>query len=367
MRRPVRRPGADRVAVPAGRGRSVFPGGSALARTASAAATTGGAIRTIPGPPPNGRSSTCLCLPSAQSRRSQRSMATRCLSIARRTMLWLRKPSRRAGKRVSTSMRSEGEDMVVPCRSGGLRRWGLRGRSRRSGCRLGQLPGFTGGRLLDPVLLQERLHLIRRLGPDTQPVANPVDLQDSLGFGIAAQRVVVAEFLDGPAVPGLSASPWRRSGRTADAGVPSISSEYEPLAFSSHFGRSTIMARSRQRAGWESPFQVKHPRSPVPSPCEAIPVGPSQLNAIQFSSGLAVAFAAGRGGRDRPGNAAAAWWAYPTARWLVLALRGGVCVRLFLVVCAASHVPWARAVSRCRPWGRRVGRLGYLPRPGPGR
>ncbi len=74
------------------------PGGSAAARTASVAATTGGAIKTMPGPPPNGRSSTCLCFPSAHERMSQRSISTSPLSIARLRMLWLKKPSKIAGK-----------------------------------------------------------------------------------------------------------------------------------------------------------------------------------------------------------------------------------------------------------------------------
>ncbi len=63
------------------------PGRLALARTASAAMITGGAIKTIPGPPPKGRSSTCLCLPSAHERISHRSISTSLFSIARRRML----------------------------------------------------------------------------------------------------------------------------------------------------------------------------------------------------------------------------------------------------------------------------------------
>ena len=88
-----------------------------MARTASTAATTGGAIRTIPGPPPNGRSSTCLCFPSAQSRMSQRSTATSPLAIARFRMLSLRKPSKSAGNSVSTSKRSGGGGIVGRVRS----------------------------------------------------------------------------------------------------------------------------------------------------------------------------------------------------------------------------------------------------------
>ena len=303
-----------------------------MARTASAAATTGGAIRTIPGPPPNGRSSTCLCLPSAQSRMSHRSIATRSLAIARRTMLWLRKPSKSAGKRVSTSMRCGGDPAMAATsvlRSGGgwrLRRLRSPARPRRGRGRRrarGDLPGLARCGLLHLVLVQQGLDLLRRLGPDREPVADAADIQDGLRLGVPRHRVVVPELLDRPPVARPFASPWRRCGRTGGAAVPSISSEVEPRAYSS---RNHRFQSGRFRAGQAQYDQsIRLRRAAIADVGQLSPLGgPSSTVRLHVGPSLS--------GVDS-------------------APRGGACALPSLVACGASRVPWARAACRSRPWG----------------
>src|SRR5690606_7084837 len=61
---------------------------------------------------------------------------------------------------------------------------------------LGQLPGLAGGGLLNPVPAQDRRNLLRRLGADAQPVANPIDVQRLARLDVAGHRVVIAQLLD---------------------------------------------------------------------------------------------------------------------------------------------------------------------------
>ena len=127
---------------------------------------------------------------------------------------------------------------MVHSRSGGLRRGRLGG---HRGCRLGhrgcrrpgQLPGLARRRFFHPVLLEQGLDLVGRLrrhraSSESGPRSEPFEFRRwrSRGHSARAPRSIDH--------PGESGSPSRRSERTADAGVPGISSVIEPLAFSSH-------------------------------------------------------------------------------------------------------------------------------------
>src|SRR5262249_13949480 len=147
--------------------------------TASTAAKTGSGISTMPGPPPNGRSSTLLCLPVAQSRIFQRWISTKPLSMASLRMLWLKYPWKISGNRVRTSKR------MLRCR----RCLCLRG------CRL----------LLElcHVFLQEHRDAFRRLSPNAEPVFDPVGLERHPLVSVLDHRVIGAQFFDDAAVARL--------------------------------------------------------------------------------------------------------------------------------------------------------------------
>ena len=126
---------------------------------------------------------------------------------------------------------------MVRFRSGGLWRGRLghqRGRlGHRRGRWLGQLPGLARRRFFHPVLLEQGLDLVGRLrrhraSSESGPRSEPFEFRcwSSRGHSARAPRSIDH--------PGESGSPSRRSERTADAGVPGISSVSEPLAFSSH-------------------------------------------------------------------------------------------------------------------------------------
>src|SRR5262245_41209671 len=168
---------------PAGVSRINSPGSGASARTVSTASYTGPGMMTMPDPPPKGRSSTLLCLPSAQSRMFQSRMSTKPLSIASLSRLWVRYPEKISGNKVSTSNRMAG----------------YRGSGRRRRGRFFGLPllGFLH------VLLQERRHPFRRQGADALPILDPVWLERHAGVGVLHLGVVGTQFLDDAAVARL--------------------------------------------------------------------------------------------------------------------------------------------------------------------
>src|SRR5437588_9581048 len=128
-------------------------------------------MSTMPGPPPNGRSSTLLCLPLAQSRTLCRWISTRPRWMASLSRLWVRYPENISGNRVSTSKRNAPDDM------GRLRRGRRLGRGRRG--RFGLL-----GLELGHVLAEQDLALFRRQGADALPVLDPARPQDHAVVGV---------------------------------------------------------------------------------------------------------------------------------------------------------------------------------------
>src|SRR5574344_1085021 len=153
------------------------------------AANTGSGLRTMPAPPPNGRSSAVLCLSVVQSRRSCTLTVSKPRSNAFPRMLSARKPSSMRGKSVRMSMWSAMETWRN--RKASERFRGLLWRGQAAQTRRGDLGGHRGGLA---GALDDRAERIGGLGALGDPVIHTSEIDLHL-LGLVG-RLIGTELLN---------------------------------------------------------------------------------------------------------------------------------------------------------------------------